>query len=83
MQLSPKVFEWMWAEALSIEARPMVGTASRPDLVVTDGLPAYKRAVPRELFDWKALFKNPHFRYRGLSCKVSNNILERNPNAMW
>lgn len=51
--------------------------ASRPDLVVTDGLQAYNEAVKAEFFDINAFIQNPHLRLKDFETKPNNNIVER------
>ena len=49
----------------------------RPDVIVTDGLQAYKDAVKAEFFDISANIQNPHLRLKDFETKPNNNILER------
>jgi transposase-like protein len=49
----------------------------RPDIIVTDGLQAYKDAIKQVYFDWSALFPNPHLRLKDFQTKPNNNIVER------
>jgi len=49
----------------------------RPDVIVTDGLQAYNKAIPKEFYDKKAEFKNPHYRLKDFETKPNNNIVER------
>jgi transposase-like protein len=49
----------------------------RPDAIVTDGLPAYQKAVKIEFFDHTAPIQNPHIRLKDFETKPNNNILER------
>lgn len=51
--------------------------ASRPALVVTDGLQAYNEAVKAEFFDINAFIQNPHLRLKDFETKPNNNIVER------
>ena len=48
-----------------------------PDVIVTDGLQAYKEAVKYEFFDVSANIQNPHLRLKDFETKPNNNILER------
>jgi putative transposase len=53
-------------------------TEDRPLTVLTDGLPAYRRAVGRELaFRSGAEVVNPHKRVPSVRAKLSNNLVER------
>ncbi len=52
-------------------------TNVRPDVVVTDGLQAYKEAVKAEFYDVSAFIQNPHLRLKDFETKPNNNILER------
>lgn len=49
----------------------------RPDVIVTDGLQAYNRAIPKEFYNKYADIKNPHFRLKDFETKPNNNIVER------
>lgn len=49
----------------------------RPDVIVTDGLQAYKSAIPKEFYDKHAEIKNPHLRLKDFETKPNNNIIER------
>jgi transposase-like protein len=49
----------------------------RPDAIVTDGLPAYQKAVKAEFYDHTAPIQNPHVRLKDFETKPNNNILER------
>jgi transposase-like protein len=49
----------------------------RPDAIVTDGLPAYQKAIKIEFFDHTAPIQNPHIRLKDFETKPNNNILER------
>ena len=49
----------------------------RPDAIVTDGLPAYQKAIRAEFFDVTAPIQNPHIRLKDFETKPNNNILER------
>jgi transposase-like protein len=51
-------------------------TEVRPDAIVTDGLPAYKRAVKAEYMGLGRI-QNPHVRLKDFETKPNNNILER------
>jgi transposase-like protein len=52
-------------------------TNVRPDVIVTDGLQAYKQAIKDEFFDRSARIQNPHIRLKDFETKPNNNILER------
>jgi transposase-like protein len=53
-------------------------TASvRPDVIVSDGLQAYKIAVRAEFYDHAAPVQNPHLRLKNFEIHPNNNILER------
>jgi transposase-like protein len=49
----------------------------RPDAIVTDGLPAYQKAIKAEFFDVSAPIQNPHIRLKDFETHPNNNILER------
>ncbi len=49
----------------------------RPDAIVTDGLPAYQKAIKAEFYDVTAQIQNPHIRLKDFETKPNNNILER------
>lgn len=49
----------------------------RPDAIVTDGLPAYQKAIKAEFFDITAQIQNPHIRLKDFETKPNNNIVER------
>ena len=49
----------------------------RPDVIVTDGLKAYQKSIPKEFYDKKEPFKNPHYRLKDFETKPNNNIVER------
>ncbi|MDD2295958.1 MAG: DDE-type integrase/transposase/recombinase [Eubacteriales bacterium] len=49
----------------------------RPDVIVTDGLQAYKEAIRAEFFDRSAFIQNPHLRLKDFETKPNNNIVER------
>jgi transposase-like protein/predicted RNA-binding Zn-ribbon protein involved in translation (DUF1610 family) len=49
----------------------------RPDAIVTDGLPAYNRAIKNEYYDSKAVIRNPHIRLKSFEVRPNNNIVER------
>lgn len=49
----------------------------RPDIIVTDGLQAYRSAIKAEFYDRGALFPNPHLRLKDFETKPNNNIVER------
>ncbi len=49
----------------------------RPDVIVTDGLQAYKEAIKAEFFDRSAFIQNPHLRLKDFETKPNNNIVER------
>jgi len=52
-------------------------TNRRPDAIVTDGLPAYRKAIKAEFFNHAAPIQNPHIRMKDFETKPNNNILER------
>jgi len=53
-------------------------TPDRPLVVLTDGLPAYRKAIGRELaFRSGAEVVNPHVRVPSIRAKRSNNLVER------
>ena len=49
----------------------------RPDAIVTDGLQAYRTAIPNEFYDKTAPIQNPHVRLYNFETKPNNNIVER------
>ena len=49
----------------------------RPDAIVTDGLPAYQKAIKAEFYDITAQIQNPHIRLKDFETHPNNNILER------
>jgi transposase-like protein len=49
----------------------------RPDVIVSDGLQAYKAAIRNEFYDRSADIINPHVRLKDFQSKPNNNILER------
>jgi transposase-like protein len=49
----------------------------RPDAIVTDGLPAYQKAIKAEFYDLTAPIQNPHIRLKDFETKPNNNIIER------
>ena len=49
----------------------------RPDAIVTDGLQAYRTAIPNEFYDKTAGIQNPHIRLYNFETKPNNNIVER------
>jgi transposase-like protein/DNA-directed RNA polymerase subunit M/transcription elongation factor TFIIS len=49
----------------------------RPDVIVSDGLQAYRDAVKAEFFDLSAPIQNPHLRLKNFEIHPNNNILER------
>jgi len=49
----------------------------RPQAIVTDGLPAYQKAIKAEFYDNFAPIQNPHIRLKDFETKPNNNILER------
>lgn len=49
----------------------------RPDAIVTDGLQAYRTAIPNEFYDKTAGIQNPHIRLKDFETKPNNNIVER------
>lgn len=51
--------------------------ARRPDIIVTDGLPAYGKAIKEEYYEPSAMFSNPHLRLKDFETKPNNNIVER------
>ncbi|MGD0535037.1 MAG: DDE-type integrase/transposase/recombinase [Methanoregula sp.] len=51
-------------------------TTSRPDAIVTDGLPAYSEAIKAEYYGLGRI-QNPHVRLKDFETKPNNNILER------
>jgi len=58
--------------------RAKSATADRPLAVLTDGLPAYRKAIGRELaFRSDADVVNPHVRVPSIRAKRSNNLVER------
>ena len=53
-------------------------TPDRPLVVFSDGLPAYRKAIGRELaFRSGPEVVNPHVRVRSIRAKKSNNLVER------
>lgn len=53
-------------------------TADRPLAVLTDGMPAYRQAIGRELaFRADGEVVNPHRRVPSIRAKTSNNLVER------
>jgi transposase-like protein len=52
-------------------------TDSVPDVIVTDGLQAYKTAIPNEFYDYSPNVRNPHLRLKDFETFPNNNILER------
>lgn len=54
-----------------------VRTSKRPDIIVTDGLKAYNRAIPKLFYNRYADIKNPHLRLKDFETKPNNNIVER------
>ncbi len=58
--------------------RAKQATPDRPLAVLSDGLPAYRTAIGRELaFRSGAEVVNPHHRVPSIRAKVSNNLVER------
>jgi putative transposase len=58
--------------------RAKESTADRPVAVLTDGLPAYRKAIGRELaFRSGAEVVNPHVKVPSIRAKKSNNLVER------
>ncbi|MGI0129486.1 MAG: IS6 family transposase [Thermoplasmata archaeon] len=58
--------------------RAKMATPDRPLAVLTDGMPAYRLAVGRELaFRSGAKVVNPHVRVPSIRAKRSNNVVER------
>lgn len=49
----------------------------RPDAIVTDGLQAYRTAIPNEFYDKTSPIQNPHVRLYNFETKPNNNIVER------
>ena len=49
----------------------------RPDAIVTDGLQAYRSAIPNLFYKNNAPIKNPHIRLKDFETKPNNNIVER------
>lgn len=49
----------------------------RPDVIVTDGLQAYRKAIKDQFYDVGAFIKNPHCRLKDFETKPNNNIVER------
>lgn len=49
----------------------------RPDVIVTDGLKAYKSAILKTFYQRSAEMPNPHFRLKDFETKPNNNIVER------
>jgi transposase-like protein len=65
-------------DAQVVVSRAKSATPDRPMEVRTDGLPAYRKAIGRELWyrcDGEVV--NPHHRVRSIRAKVSNNLVER------
>ena len=58
--------------------RAKAATPDRPLAVFTDGMPAYRKAIGRELaFRSDADVVNPHVRVPSIRAKKSNNLVER------
>lgn len=58
--------------------RAKAATPDRPLSVLTDGMPAYRKAIGRELaFRSGAEVVNPHLRVPSIRAKTSNNLVER------
>jgi len=49
----------------------------RPDVIVTDGLQGYKKAIKDQFYDVRAFIKNPHCRLKDFETKPNNNLVER------
>ena len=51
----------------------------RPDAIVTDGLQAYRDAIPHEFYIKQGtdIIHNPHLRLKDFQTKPNNNIVER------
>jgi putative transposase len=65
-------------DARVLMGRAKVATPDRPIAVLTDGLPAYRKAVGRELaFRSGAEVVNPHVRVPSIRARKSNNLVER------
>jgi len=65
-------------DAQRVLGRAKAATPDRPMAVLTDGLPAYHKAVGRELaFRSGAEVVNPHVRVPSIRAKKSNNLVER------
>jgi putative transposase len=65
-------------DARFVVRRAKAATVDRPLAVLTDGLPAYRKAVGRELaFRSGAEVVNPHVRVPSIRAKTSNNLVER------
>ena len=52
-------------------------TDVRPEAIVTDGLQAYRTAIPNEFYQRDAFIRNPHVRLKNFEVRPNNNILER------
>jgi transposase-like protein len=58
--------------------RAKLATPDRPLAVLTDGLPAYRKSIGRELsFRSGSEVVTPHFRVPSIRAKKSNNLVER------
>jgi putative transposase len=65
-------------DARLVMRRATAATPDRPLAVLTDGLPAYRKAIGRELaFRSGAEVVNPHVRVPSIRAKTSNNLVER------
>jgi putative transposase len=51
-------------------------TNVKPDVIVTDGLPAYPEAIKAEFYGLGRI-QNPHIRLKDFETKPNNNIIER------
>jgi len=49
----------------------------RPQAIVTDGLPAYEKAIPNVFYNKQEEIWNPHLRLKDFETKPNNNIVER------
>jgi len=64
------------SEARKVFREAKENTSTIPEMIVTDGLHSYKKAIKKEYSSWK-LPRTTHIRLRTIREKPNNNLIER------